>query len=778
MTTGVILCMVSVGIFVKMVFLRLFGPPKMRIICFLLFLVFVVASCGGNGTPTGNQPDEATISRVNPFIGTANDGNTYPGAVTPWGMVSVSPHNVMSTPESYITDDPFAPSGYIHGLPTIYGFGLTHISGAGCPDLGAPVIAMTTGDIQPGFISYGSTYRNESASPGYYAVELTDHGIRVEATASTRAGVLRLHFPETAAFGNVLVDVGENISWGSGKGEVRIVSSAEVEGYSETGRFCFEYNQQRIFFSARFSRPASKMGTWIEDAVSTNTEAAGKAGAWFSFDNPHASPIEVQVGISYVSIENARENLGTEIGDAGFDTVRAAAEVAWEDVLSRIIVTGGTEEEREIFYTALYHSLLNPSVFSDANGEYPLMENDGIGVAEGYTRYTIFSMWDSYRTVHPLLTLVYPETQIDMVRSICGMAEESGEVPMWELAGNEVNVMVGDPALAVVAETYLKGLRDFPVEDVYAVMRDGALNVNVNEGPLHRVGGSSYLELGYVPMEEAETVWGPVSTTLEYAYADWALAQLAKALGHGEDAERLEKSALAYRTLFDSGMGLLRPKLADGSWLDPFDPDAIKGSSPFGKSSGGPGYVEGTAWHYAFFAPHDIDGLTSLHGGSDSFVNSLQAVFDEGRFVMWNEPDMAYPYLFTYFTGESWRTQQEVRRAMETYFGTGPAGLPGNDDAGALSAWYVFSALGFYPDCPASSRYSIGSPLFDRAEIRLSPRFYPGEKIVVAVHQTTDRSPYVDTVLWNSDNLTESEISHTELIAGGMLEFTMTDTRK
>ncbi|MBM3131833.1 MAG: glycoside hydrolase family 92 protein [Chloroflexi bacterium] len=746
----------------------------MRIVYWVCAIALIAVSCGGDQAPVETPPERPLISYVNPFIGTANDGNTFPGAVGPWGMVSVSPHNVISTPGSYLEGKSIAPSGYLHDQPQMFGFGLTHLSGVGCPDLGAPVIAATTGDVKPERESYASGYENEAATPGYYAVDLTDHGIRLEATASTRAAIIRMHFADGTETGNVLIDVGDNISWGRGTGSVSVVSPTEVEGYSQTGLFCFQSNRQRTYFHARFNRSAFRIGTWADGTVSESLETSGKTGAWLSFDSPDAAPIEVRIGISYVSAANARENLIAEIGEAGFDDIRARTEASWEGLLSLVRVTGGTDDERTIFYTALYHTLLHPNVFSDVNGEYPLMGGGGNGVAQQYTRYTVFSTWDTYRTVHPLLTLVYPERQLDMVRSIAGMAQESGQTPKWEIMGNEVNLMVGDPALPIVADTYLKGLRDFAVEDLYAVMRSGAFDEPAADPP-HRAGGPSYRRLGYIPMEEADTVWGPVSTTLEYAYADWALAELARALDYRADEDRLRKQALGYRTLFDPSTGLLRPRNADGSWYEPFDPDALVGSRPY-TNSGGPGYVEGTAWQYAFCAPHDSAGLAALHGGNDQFVARLQAIFDEGRFEMWNEPDIAYPYLFAHSKGEAWRTQKETRNAMRENFGTGPDGLPGNDDAGALSAWYVFSALGFYPDCPASNLYTLGTPLFDRVEIRLDPRFYRGKEIVIAARQTPDRAPYVEIVRWNGETLKESVITHAQLVAGGTLDFRTSGT--
>ncbi len=776
------------------------------------------ADCAGqSGAPDASALKQPVSAYVDPFIGTAGEGNTFPGAVAPWGMVSVSPHNVLSTPMSYLEDEPIAPSGYLFGRPRIMGFGLTHLSGTGCPDLGAPVVMPTAGAIETAAAGYASEYQDEVASPGYFAVALNRHGIEVEATATQRAGLLRFHFPEHLGMGNVIIDVGENLSWADAGGQVQVLSDTEVEGYAETGLFCFQSNQQRVYFSGRFNRSALETGTWSGDALSTDSRAAGRAGAWFRFQNQgraesatDADPaghgaLELQVGISYVSADNARANLEAEVGDNSFEDIRGVTEAEWESQLSRIRIRGGEEAQRQIFYTALYHCLLHPNVFSDVNGEYPLRGRDTVDVAEGYTRHTVFSMWDTYRTLHPLLSLVYPDRQADMARSIAALTLENGRAPKWELAGYEANPMVGDPALPVIVDSYLKGFDDFAVDDVYQVLRAGAMDASGDDP--HRPGAESYQRLGYIPMEEAEQVWGPVSTTLEYAYADWALAGLAEALGRHDDARVLNARATGYRTLFHARTGLLRPKNADGTWYEPFDPNAIEGSRPY-RRSGGPGYVEGTAWHYAFFAPHDIEELATLHGGGEAFVQRLWEVFDRGHFTLWNEPDMAYPYLFTQFSGNAWRAQEQVREAMHAHFHSGPQGLPGNDDAGTLSAWYVFSALGLYPAHPASGVYRLGLPLFEEARVKLHPEFYSGQDLVIsalpaaagpagegpgpgkgeagvetgvggdrtAAYPGTSVLSYVQRIRWNHIELARPAIGHADLVSGGRLAFEMSST--
>lgn len=750
----------------------------------LLLPLLCAAACSEPDTGSNNEDTipyyppylSEAAKHVNPLVGTAKDGNTFPGAVAPWGMVSVSPHNSYSTPLSYSTGEGLAPSGYVHGKKKILGFGLTHLSGVGCPDLGAPVIAAVTGPMRTSHEQYGSSHGDEVAWPGYYAVELLDFGVTVEATATPRVGLLRLRFDKTKGkAGHVLFDAGQNVSWMRGSGAVRVVSSSEVEGSSTTGFFCAKPNKQTVYFVARLNRPADATGTWKDDKQSTAAARSGDVGAFFTYRAPAETPLEVHVGISYVSVANARDNLRQELsGGRGFLSARLSTFKAWEAALSRVRVSGGSADYRATFYTALYHTLLHPNVISDVNGQYPRAGGKTGTIAKGQEHYSVFSLWDSYRTVHPLLTLLYPERQLAMLRSMARLAADFKRPPKWELAGSEVNMMVGDPAAVVVADSYQKGLTDFDVKGLYAVMREAALDTTAD--PLHRPGNVSYRALGYVPMEQAKQVWGPVSTTLEYAFSDWALSRLAARLGHAADAKLFAAQAAAHHKLLDAKTGLLRPKNKDGSWYSPFDPDAITGSRPY-KNAGGPGYVEGTAWHYAFFVPHDVAGLAKAHGGDAVFVKRLQALFDDNRFVMWNEPDIAYPYLFTYFPGEAWRTQREVRKIMSRFYSNAPAGLPGNDDAGALSAWYVMSAMGFYTDCPGSLRYSLGSPLFDRVELALQPGFHQGKSFVIEAPQTSAALPHVSAMTLNGKPHIKPYLTHQQIVAGGALRLTMSASK-
>jgi predicted alpha-1,2-mannosidase len=742
-----------------------------------LLTTAVTWGCGssdeGRQPAASDQQSEGSfvLNSVDPFIGSANEGNTFPGAVAPWGMVSISPHNALSEPSSFFDEDPFAPSGYIHGLPEIFGFGATHLSGTGCPDFGVPFIMATTGAVTMGPAGHASAYENETASPGYYATDLTSYDIRAEATATTRAGLLRFTFPARDGDANILIDAGTTLGWVPDNGYVRVVSPAEVEGFTDTGRFCAEPNERRVYYVVRFDRDAKEVVTWhAETGPNTESEQEGRVGVHFRFSTAEGEQVTARVGVSFVSIANARLNLDTEIDNRDFHAVRTETEKAWSDALSRVRVEGGSESDRTRFYTALYHTLLHPNVLSDVNGEYPLMNSNETGRAEGYTRYTIFSLWDTYRNLHPLIALLYPERQRDMLRSIAAMSKEAGRPPRWEIGSFETNVMVGEPAAIVVADSYLKGFDDFDVEAVYQLLRSAALDAGPDST---RVGNAAYLELGYVPMEDKDTVWGPVSTTLEYAYADFSISKLADALGKPDDAATFLKQSLRYRQLFDPELGVLRPKHRDGRWLEPFDPNAD--TKPDDVRSGGPGYVEGTAYEYAFCAPHDIAGLAELHGGPAAFIDRLQWVFDTDRFALWNEPDIAYPYLFSHVDGEGWRTAREVARARNRHFTTGPAGLPGNDDAGTLSAWFVFSALGFYPDSPVSGQYSLGVPLFSRIELDLHDEFHAGERFVIESEGLSESAIFATSSELNGESFARQFVTHDELTAGGSLRRTLSD---
>ncbi len=726
-------------------------------------------------------------SWVDPFIGTTNFGTCNPGAVTPNGMMSVVPFNVMGSDTNvYDKDARWWSTPYEFHNKFFTGFAHGALSGVGCPDMGALLTMPTTGALDVDYKRYGSPYAEETASPGYYGVSLEKYGIRAEATATPRTSAERYTFP--AGQGHILLNLGEGLTNESGA-MVRRVSATEIEGSKLLGTFC--YNPQKVFpvyFVLRVSKVPSQSGYWKKQRPMTGVEAEwtpdnGKyklytqygrelagddVGYWFTFDDLREDEqVEVRMGISYVSTENARRNLDAE-QPAGttFDALREAAAARWNADLARIRVEGGTDDQKRVFYTALYHALIHPNLVSDVNGEYPLMERSGeTGVAADGERYTVFSLWDTYRNVHQLLTLVYPERQLDMVRSMVGMSEEWGWLPKWELYGRETFTMEGDPAIPVLVDTWRKGLRDFDMEAAYAAMKRSATTPGA-QNPM-RPDIDPYIERGYIPLgwfAGDNSGDNSVSHALEYYVADAALAWLAEERGEREFAAELRRRAGGWKHYYSPESGTLRPITKEGRFLEPFDPRQGENFEAV------PGFHEGSAWNYTFFVPHDVEGLAKLMGGKRKFVDKLQRVFDAGFYDPANEPDIAYAYLFSRFRGEEWRTQREVARLLAKYFTTEPDGIPGNDDTGTMSAWAVFSMMGFYPDCPGEPYYTLTAPTFDRVAIDT-----PRGELVVERRGAGDR---IRRMTLGGKPLADYRIPHDELLRGGTLTFELQKTNK
>ena len=504
--------------------------------------------------------------------------------------------------------------------------------------------------------------------------------------------------------------------------------------------------------------------------------AGDDIGAFLTFDTGESEQIEVQMGVSFVSIENARLNLDKEQSGKDFDKVLAESRKRWHDDLSRIIVEGGTDEQKTVFYTALYHALIHPNLLQDVNGQYPAMESDRILTAKG-DRYTVFSLWDTYRNVHQLLTLVYPERQLQMVRSMLDMYREHGWLPKWELYGRETLTMEGDPSIPVIVDTWLKGLRGFDVELAYEAMRKGAVLPGAEN--LLRPDNDDYLSLGYVPLREQYD--NSVSHALEYYIADNALSRMAEALakdaevkGQKEKARRYKADArlfynrsLGYKHYYSKEYGTFRPILPNGEFYAPFDPRQGENFEP------NPGFHEGCAWNYTFYVPHDVKGLAQLMGGKKAFVDKLQRVFDEGLYDPANEPDIAYAHLFSYFKGEEWRTQKELHRLLQKYFKNASDGIPGNDDTGTMSAWAIFNMMGFYPDCPGEPSYTLSTPVFDKVTIRLDAEVWGRGQLVIETERPSDDSLYIREMELGGKRLSHFRISHQELVEGGRLRFVL-----
>lgn len=718
------------------------------------------------------------VDAVNPFIGTTRYGTTNPGAVCPNGLMSVVPFNVMgSASNRFDKDSRWWSTPYDHTNSYFTGYSHVNLSGVGCPEMGSLLLMPVTGALTVDYNEYGSAYTDETARPGYYSNRLTKYGIRTEVTASPRTGLSRFIFPEGES--HILLNLGEGLTNETGA-TVRIVNDTEIEGCKLLGTFC--YNPQAVFpvyFVMKVNKAPKQLGYWKKQrpmkVEAQWDEYAGKyklytnyrremsgddIGVWFTYDTKDQEPIEVKIGVSFVSIENARLNMNVEQPGFDFDRVAAEARTAWNELLSRIRVEGGTSDERTVFYTALYHVLIHPSVLQDVNGEYPAMESLETRTTAG-NRYTVFSLWDTYRNVHPLLSLVYPERQLDMVRTMIAMYRESGWLPKWELFGRETLTMEGDPSIPVIADTWLRGLRDFDVQTAYEAMRKGA----VTPGKFNRMrpDADDYLTKGYVPLREPFD--NSVSHALEYYIADWNLAQLAKALGKKDDARLFFDRSLGYKHYYDPAFGTLRPLLPDGTFYAPFDPLQGLNFEP------SPGFHEGNAWNYTFYVPHDIDGLARLMGGKKKFVEKLQQVFDKNYFDMANEPDIAYPYLFTRFKGEEWRSQKLVGHLLDTHFRNTPGGIPGNDDTGTMSAWAVFSMMGFYPACPGDTDFTLTTPSFEKITIDLDEKYYPKGELVISADKRRAEYPYIRRIEAGGKPHRRFFISHRELVNAGTLDF-------
>lgn len=695
---------------------------------------------------------------VNPFIGTTNFGTTNPGAVTPNGMMSVVPFNVMGSDLNvFDKDSRWWSAPYEYNNKFFTGYAHVALSGVGCPEAASLLVMPTAGELDVNYFTYGTEYTDEVASPGYYSNKLTKYGIKTEVTATTRSACERYTFP--SGKGNIILNLGQGLSNESGA-MVRRKSSTEIEGFKLLGTFC--YTTQAVFpiyFAMRVSKAPTSEGAWKFQPLLTGVEAewtpddgtyklyenyykeiAGdNIGYRFCYDDlAEGEQITIQVGVSFVSVENAWENLEAEQKGLDFDGILAQATERWNSDLGRIRVEGGTKEQQTIFYTALYHALIHPSTVSDVNGEYPKMESAGIGKSD-HTRYTIFSLWDTYRNLHQLLTLVYPERQTDMLRTLVGMYEDWGWLPRWELFGRETYTMEGDPAAIVIADSWIKGLRDFDIDKAYEAMIKSATTEGTNN-PIRR-DIDPYIKDGFIPLwyfSNDLSGDNSVSHALEYCSADYAIAQLADSLGDKVRAKEFIKRSQSYRRYFCKEHGTLRPLTKEGEFLGDFDPATGKNFENV------PGFHEASAWCYTFAVPHDLAGLTKLMGGKKGFINSLQGVFDNDYYDPANEPDIVYAYLFSRFKGEEWRTQKEVKKILDNHYKNAPDGIPGNDDTGTMSAWAVFSMMGFYPDCPGEPYYTLTTPVFDKVSITT-----PQGEITIECERPDNECHYIESISLN-----------------------------
>jgi len=724
---------------------------------------------------TGFAATESLCDHVDPFIGTGGHGHTFPGATLPFGMVQLSPDTSNLGWDSC--------SGYHQADGSIMGFSHTHLSGTGCPDMLDILLVPATGEVklQPGALDnpdagYRSRYdrATETATPGYYSVSLTDSRVRAELTATMRVGLHRYTFPKGEG-GHLLIDLAHGaIKWWGDKDLVLDNVSLKLVGNDTVvgGRQVFQWAKGRwIFFALKLSRPFAQVDLYSEDQPTSGTELTGKnLKATLHFPDAGEAPLLVKVGISSVDIAGALRNLDAELPDFDFERVRTAARAAWEKELGGVRVDMADEANKRIFYTAHYHTLMAPTIFQDVDGRYRGMDNEVHTLKADEASYSTYSLWDTYRSVHPFFTLSQSGRVPGMVGSLIRMGQQSPDgVPIWPLQGRETDTMIGYHASAVIAEAAIKGIKGIDYRAGYEVLAKRAFVDDVH-------GLGLYRRMGYIP---ADTVDEAVSRTLEFAYDDWCVSKLASVIGESTAAKALKSRSQNYRNVFDASLGFVRGKQLDGQWVTPYNPQSLGHDQTKWRD-----YTETNGWQATFLNQHDIYNYAVLFGGEKAFETRLDALFSEapdptqesladisglvGQYAHGNEPSHHVAYLYAY-TGAPWKTQARVRDLMKTMYRAQPDGLEGNEDCGAMSAWYLMSALGLYAVDPVSANYVFGSPLVKRAEIAIGG----GRKLIIDAPQNNAENIYVQGVRWNGKVHSKSWISHAELIRGGRLTFEM-----
>ena len=725
---------------------------------------------------------------VNTFIGTANSplhdylggngsGNTFPGATLPFGMIQWSP----DTEKAFGKDER---GSYLYADERIRGFSLTHLSGPGCPVFGdVPFMPLTGGvttspAVDPDRYLSKFSHANEKAAPGFYEVSL-DSGVNVALTVTQRTGQGVFTYP-AGVEATMLVDAGRNAS-GVSDTEVRVEGDRQLSGSVASGGFCGTRNKYRLYFAAEFDRPFKATGTWRGAEVSRGARSVGgeKAGAFVSFDTTTSTQVLVRVGSSYLCARNGLFNLAIENPRRDFDSVRARADARWNDALGRLTVRGGTDAEKQIFYTALYHTLLHPNVFGDANGDYVGFD-DRVHRSPNRTQYTNFSGWDIYRSESPLLAWLFPREAGDMAQSLVNDAEQGGGgLPKWPVANDESGAMYGDPAVPIIANTYAFGATEFDRRAALRVMTYGATDPHAKSKTYEvRPGLADFLKYGYVPMEQ-KGLRGSPSVALEYETADFALARFALAHGDRKTHDELMRRAQWWTRIFDPENRYIRGRWADGSWLPGFDFKAMlyKPELPWRPESH-KSYVEGNATQYTWMVPHNLRGVVDRIGGNDVAIKRLDSFFtefnagpDRPYFFIGNEPVFPVPWAYNY-VGAPWKTQHITRRVLTELFTPDPSGIPGNDDLGATSSWIVFAAVGLYPIIPGVGGFSINSPVFPEIDVRMKG----GRVLRIRGIGASAASPYVQELRLNGRRYESTWLPYEAIARGGMLRFTLAAT--
>ena len=727
---------------------------------------------------------------VNPMIGTDGMGHTFPGACVPFGGVQLSPdtdnipHNIDG---KYQKATYKYCAGYQYSDSTIVGFSHTHFSGTGHSDLGDILLMPGTGEVKlvPGTAADpDSGYRNrfshetEKSTPGYYEVLLQDSGVKVQLTATPRTGVHKYTFPKDKK-AHLVLDLGHGIYNYEGKvlwSHLRVENDTLLTGYRITNGWA---RTNYTYFAISFSKPVTEYGYqdranvpykgfWKRFRLEKNfPEIAGRdVAAYFHFDTEDCNELVVKVGLSAVSTEGALKNLKAEAEGRSFKELAQAASQAWNDELSMFSIEG-TKDQRTMFYTSLYHTMINPSIYMDVDGNYRGLDHN-IHKAEDFENYTVFSLWDTYRAEHPLMNIIQPRRSADMVTSMIRHQQQSvhGMLPIWSHMGNENWCMSGYHAVPVLADAIVKGVYDAS-DDAFSAM------VSTSTVPYY-AGLGEYMELGYVPMDKVSTA---ASTTLEYAYDDWTIYNAALKAGRQDIAQEYKKRAQYYRNIYDTDLGFARPRFSDGSFKKDFGVLQTHGE----------GFIEGNSWNFSFHVPFDVKGLMSLMGGDKVFVQRLDELFGMhlpeeyyaaneditidclvGGYVHGNEPSHHVPYLYAW-TSQPWKTQYWLREIMNRMYRNDIRGLSGNDDCGQMSAWYIFSAMGFYPVCPGSDQYVLGAPYLPYVRLELPN----GRTLEIKAPAVSDTKRYVKALYINGEKCDRMYITHRDILKGGVWEFVM-----
>ncbi len=708
--------------------------------------LFMVISCG-----THAVTDSADLSsKVNPFIGTDFTGNTYPGAQAPFGMVQLSPDNGLPGWDRI--------AGYYYPDSTIAGFSHTHLSGTGAGDLYdisfMPVMMPYKEAPEPLGIHSKFRHDTEEAMAGYYRVTLDDYGIDVELTATDRVGIQRYTFPAGDAV--VILNLQKAMNWDATVGtSISIVDSITIEGYRFSNGWA---RDQRVFFRSRFSRPWASVEFNADSSIAT-----------FHYNTTAGEQLTISTALSGVDLEGAAANLEAEVPVDDFDMYRNQTRQRWNSELGKIEVTGDSIDDEVNFYTALYHTMIAPTIFDDVNGKYRGPDKQ-IHQTQGWTNYSTFSLWDTFRAAHPLLTYTEPARVNDMIKSFLAFYEQHGRLPVWNMQGSETDMMLGYHAVPVIADAYIKGIGDFDAEKALA-----ACVATANDDDYRGIG--LYKTLGYVPYDVTDSYnsddWS-LSRTLEYAFDDYCIAVMAEKMGRKDVADEFYKRAGNYVNVFNRANGFMQPRDSKGNWQPNFNPDEYT-----------PHISESNAWHYLWSVQHDIDGLIGLMG-EERFAQKLDSMFTYvpadnkdlpifstgmiGQYAHGNEPSHHVVYLYNK-VGQPWKTAQYAREIMTELYKNSPAGLCGNEDCGQMSAWYVMSAMGLYPVNPVSGQYEIGSPLFKQTRIHLAN----GKVFTINAPQASRKNIYVKSVTVNGEPYHKSFITHDQIMDGATVEFEMTD---